>query len=259
MLRADLLTLTSTDSSVSQHPSNIASTAAYLLFYRRRSEQPLGPPELQQLVNKSRNPDTSLSVDASDADDSAGEGERLGDRSSASYRLPGSSSAGTLAAGVSNGIRLLGAAGGDADGRGNAANRVARLRGTSEDGDGDEGYSSGHQFNHNAGWSFGGLDQDESGDAIDAANTPADTASDRPDVGSDYGEEMIGQRFADTLDDAGGDYYDDGMFGDVADPPLYNDDNDAQERRFHLQDHDHGDEARDLPVEEVELDELGQD
>ncbi|KXT11771.1 hypothetical protein AC579_1638 [Pseudocercospora musae] len=64
------------DSSVYKLGSTakIQSAAAYLLFYRRRSDKPLGPPALQELVEGYRNPPAS--AEKADEDD-PGEG-RLG-------------------------------------------------------------------------------------------------------------------------------------------------------------------------------------
>lgn len=163
-----------------QDPEKLVSTAAYLLFYRRRSSQPLGPPYLQELVNKARNPIDGDSAEASDADSESGEGGRLGDRSSASSRLPGSSSAGTVGAGAAPGTsqRLLLPGVSDA-GHGSGANRAAMLRETSE----DEGISLEHDdlgpttaINYLPAqtWGFDNLD-DADGDIN--TNTPADTAS----------------------------------------------------------------------------------
>ncbi|RAR01296.1 cysteine proteinase [Stemphylium lycopersici] len=77
------------------------SRAAYLLFYRRRSPVPLGPPELQKIVTADvSSPDSD--DDNTDADDQqarsrspAGNGLRLGDSS-----RNGSSSAGAVGAGA---------------------------------------------------------------------------------------------------------------------------------------------------------------
>lgn len=70
------------------------SSAAYLLFYRRRSSQPLGPPELQELVNKARNTDSSsedeLSNDSSPPRATAGATQRLG------IALPGGTTTSTV-------------------------------------------------------------------------------------------------------------------------------------------------------------------
>lgn len=234
----------------SQKTTGIASTAAYLLFYRRRSSQPLGSPELQELVNKSRSKEPADSSDAEDS--SSGEGVRLDDRSSASLRLPGSSSAGTVAAGAANGTRLRG---GD-DGLGNAANQAARLRETSEDG--DEGYQSspgqGFLTNQSSSWGFSNLgDTDDVDASMDSTNTPADTASDRPDAGSDGGE-TLDQRL---LDFAGDDDYNDG--GDYNNDTTDENDGIFGDSYEDAQEHDGGmeilsAEKADPPVRDINLD-----
>ncbi|EUC28845.1 hypothetical protein COCCADRAFT_8845 [Bipolaris zeicola 26-R-13] len=92
------------DSIVSRCDSGqkAVSRAAYLLFYRRRSPVPLGPPELQKVVTADvSNPDSD-DENNTDADDQqarsrspAGNGLRLGDSS-----RNGSSSAGAVGAGA---------------------------------------------------------------------------------------------------------------------------------------------------------------
>ncbi|QSZ33484.1 hypothetical protein DSL72_005052, partial [Monilinia vaccinii-corymbosi] len=65
-----------------KNPSNMITSSAYLLFYRRRSTEPLGGKIMQEIV---RSFDNDLSSD----EDESGEGRRLGGNSS----QPGSSSA----------------------------------------------------------------------------------------------------------------------------------------------------------------------
>ncbi|KAI4722100.1 cysteine proteinase [Aureobasidium sp. EXF-10727] len=201
------------DSSVSrQNASGVVSTAAYLLFYRRRSSTPLGPAYLQELVIKARNPD-----EASDAEDEAGEGERLGDHSSATSRLPGSSDAGAVGAGATiTGTLHQGA---NAGGPGRGVNQAVRSMNETDDDEGislnDELYGNNNSNSNNnitavalanpeATWGFEGLGEDDNTTSV---NTPA--ASDRPDVGSD-----VEDRFMDLDNDA----FDDSM------PPLMDDD-----------------------------------
>ena len=93
------------DSSVSQVSGERAmSSAAYLLFYRRRSAEPLGPPYLRELVEKARNPvpegndndhETSARTAENSDDDLAGEDSLGGPRPFS--HLHGSSSDGTKA------------------------------------------------------------------------------------------------------------------------------------------------------------------
>ena len=70
-----------------QNPDLVVTSAAYLLFYRRRSDHYLGGPFLEQIVAGANNPD-SESQTVSRAPSPAGEGERLGD-----FSRNGSSSA----------------------------------------------------------------------------------------------------------------------------------------------------------------------
>jgi ubiquitin carboxyl-terminal hydrolase 4/11/15 len=163
---------------------------AYLLFYRRRSSQPLGPPELQELVNNARNPTHS----ESDSDDSSGEGKRLGDQSSASSRQLGPLSAGTAEAGAVTGTRLQK----DDAGPGREASPAARLRQSSEEG--DEGYLSGAQDDQDQTWSWDGI----VGDINDVDNT-----SDGPEVGSDD-DDGVGHTYMDDLNED-----DDGSVRDI--------------------------------------------
>jgi ubiquitin carboxyl-terminal hydrolase 4/11/15 len=54
------------------------SSQAYLLFYRRRSDQPLGGPVLQNIVYKFKNGDKDSTAENSRAPSPSGEGKRLG-------------------------------------------------------------------------------------------------------------------------------------------------------------------------------------
>lgn len=90
------------DSIVSKCESGqkAVSRAAYLLFYRRRSPTPLGPPSLQQIVTAAASQNSEDDADEAYLDaprpgSPAGNGSRLGDLS-----RNGSSSAGAIAAGV---------------------------------------------------------------------------------------------------------------------------------------------------------------
>jgi ubiquitin carboxyl-terminal hydrolase 4/11/15 len=182
------------DSSVGrQNAEGVVSTAAYLLFYRRRSPTPLGPAYLQELVLKARNHD-----EASEAEDESGEGERLGDHSSATSRLLGSSNAGAVEAGA----RITGTLqqGASAGGPGRGASQAVRLMNEVDDDEGislnDEVYGNTNKNNNTAvtlanpeaTWGFEGLGEDDNTTSV---NTPADTASDRPDVGSDIEDRFM--------------------------------------------------------------------
>jgi len=67
------------DASVTKQkdPSKVISPAAYLLFYRRRSENPLGGPRFQEIFSR-------YNAQHSDDDVDSGEGQRLGQGSSLS-------------------------------------------------------------------------------------------------------------------------------------------------------------------------------
>ncbi|KAF2448699.1 UCH-domain-containing protein [Karstenula rhodostoma CBS 690.94] len=102
------------DSSVSKksNPRQVISTAAYLLFYRRRSSGPLGPPELQSIVNKWRNPD-SEAAGASEEEEAT---SRNVSPSGNGLRLGGSSRNGSSSAfGAGNGTVVGALRGGGSD------------------------------------------------------------------------------------------------------------------------------------------------
>ncbi|KAA6411401.1 MAG: ubiquitin C-terminal hydrolase [Lasallia pustulata] len=77
------------DSSVSRRPNPqaVVTSAAYLLFYRRRSPQPLGGPFFEKIISAASSLDSEPQPD-SRATSPAGEGKRLGD-----FSRNGSSSA----------------------------------------------------------------------------------------------------------------------------------------------------------------------
>ena len=87
-----------------RNPDNVVTSAAYLLFYRRRADRPLGPPYLQKITDQFRNPDCDEDEGSEGSDganpsrSAAGNGLRLGDSS-----RNGSSSAFGAAAGVLGG------------------------------------------------------------------------------------------------------------------------------------------------------------
>ncbi|EME84270.1 uncharacterized protein MYCFIDRAFT_214678 [Pseudocercospora fijiensis CIRAD86] len=138
------------DSSVYKLGSThkIQSAAAYLLFYRRRSDKPLGPQALQDLVEEYRNPPTS----AEEADDEdSGEG-RLGGPSRSSPHGSPSVSAGAEA-GAKSHLKGLNGSGG----AGRASSLTTRATETTD----LSGMNDG-------GWSFDGLKQpDEAGTLLD--------------------------------------------------------------------------------------------
>lgn len=63
------------------NPQTMIAASAYLLFYRRRSERPLGNKELQELVEAYKNPPGGESGTSSPSQSPTGDGQRLGDSS----------------------------------------------------------------------------------------------------------------------------------------------------------------------------------
>jgi ubiquitin carboxyl-terminal hydrolase 4/11 len=90
--------LTSLDSHVSprKNPAVVVTQAAYLLFYRRRSDHPLGGKVLEEIVSAAHTAVDSDSQPGSRSESPSGEGQRLGGSS-----RNGSSSA-LLGAGVAH-------------------------------------------------------------------------------------------------------------------------------------------------------------
>lgn len=64
-------------------PRSVVTSAAYLLFYRRRSEHPLGGPNLQEMLESRKNAvaESEPPQDSRDSSPVTGEGRRLGDSS----------------------------------------------------------------------------------------------------------------------------------------------------------------------------------
>lgn len=87
--------LTFIDSSVSRraNPDVVVTSAAYLLFYRRRASHPLGGPFFEQLIGAANNP-TPQSQPASRTASPAGEGKRLDDSPSRNGSSSASAGAG---------------------------------------------------------------------------------------------------------------------------------------------------------------------
>lgn len=108
------------------------SAAAYLLFYRRRSEMPLGSQIIQDIVNEARNPPQTESTGEDAEELESGEG-RLGGPTSS---LHGSPSA-LVAAGAATSASLRSIANGSA-GAGSSLIRKPMTTSQSEHGDGDD-------------------------------------------------------------------------------------------------------------------------
>lgn len=184
------------DSSVSKrsNPNSVISSAAYLLFYRRRSAGPLGPPELQQVVNAWRNPDSETADDSDVGDHSrdvspSGNGSRLG---GSSHNGNGSSSAFGATAGA---VALRGGGSGEVE----SLHQNEAAAGNREDDDPPPDYDEGYDddmsqmnlvdvyapLNHQPVWGFSKIpgnakDRDEfEDDASDVAGFGDDDASTR--------------------------------------------------------------------------------
>jgi ubiquitin carboxyl-terminal hydrolase 4/11 len=99
------------DSSVTKRSSeSVVTPAAYLLFYRRRSDRPLGGPQLQRIVERALDgeadsDETMASRSTSPSNDKSGNGGRLDGYNSSSTALIG-----PAAAPPREGARLAGAA-----------------------------------------------------------------------------------------------------------------------------------------------------
>jgi ubiquitin carboxyl-terminal hydrolase 4/11/15 len=92
-----------TSARIVTNPESMIGSNAYLLFYRRRSERPLGNQELQELVDAYKNPSGGESGSSSSSSPT-GEGQRLGgsSRNGSSSGLVGAEAAPQ----VGNGLRV---------------------------------------------------------------------------------------------------------------------------------------------------------
>ncbi|KIL90912.1 hypothetical protein FAVG1_05607 [Fusarium avenaceum] len=175
-------------------PSSCITSAAYLLFYRRRSSTPLGGSRFRTISEKYKN-----SADNSEDEDfEAGEGQRLGEGSS----LTGLSSAGTGAAAThrltgrgSDRVTVTSLAGPDDEDLPpyETAPRIENLRDSVEDEGVDVkgGYQPldhGKSLNLIQGWNFEGLADSGAEDS-----TGADIASDDVQLDSSADERGFGQ------------------------------------------------------------------
>ncbi|GAB7345899.1 hypothetical protein MBLNU457_4137t1 [Dothideomycetes sp. NU457] len=153
-------------SKISDPEVRVISPAAYLLFYRRRSSEPLGPQYLRELVQTARNAPDNASTASSDDELGSGEGTLGGPHSS---RLLGSSSDGAKAgagAGVRGAGNLHPRAPGGGDGSDAPSDQSPSARRSSEDeglGMYDEDQPAYPSIvSAGAGWSFAGLnDKDD--------------------------------------------------------------------------------------------------
>lgn len=215
------------------------SAAAYLLFYRRRSDKPLGPQYLQDLVADFRNPpQQNTSADEAYESDS-GEG-RLGDPSSI---LRGSSSNST-GAGVAatTGLQLQAqttlqqAAGNGSTGQQAGQNLKSRTLGTSD----DEGISmddAPRQYGNigPSSWSFDALghtDNNADSDAemlLDKLDGDVDSTAAEQDSDRDADWNNMIEDFTLGVDDTMADDYQD-------DHTMYSNARDAHVDALHLED-----------------------
>ena len=203
------------DSSVSKRNSkDVVTTAAYLLFYRRRTGHPLGPPYLQELVHDARAP-PAAEVPNSESNASSragsqspsGKGSRLGGSSQ-----DGSSNASVAAAAAAARQRHVGAG----SGGGTRARSASMTREESEIGaqppvyeagfddaldldDYDEHPSAGPLGWDRPGWNFMSLASMDAGAADEVADN--NTASDAAANGSQLGEELQNRLMEDFGDD----------------------------------------------------------
>lgn len=202
---------------------------AYLLFYRRRTPTPLGPPSLQKIVQTAENDHTPDSDADNDDDETnrsrprdhtdSGNGQRL-DASSRN----GSSSASTAGTGVVAGAAVLRAGGShqlsargsrlkNAHGAGSLSDDEGLLPYANDganDQDDDEGfvdaedqvdyvqdmYEPLNRYDDPV-WSFGGLGTS----SFNNQQSDDDVASDAPNLGSDGGEELGNRLLEDFGDD----------------------------------------------------------
>ena len=148
--------------------NRLHSAAAYLLFYRRRSDKPLGPPALQELVLESRNPrQPETAAEGTTEESDSGEG-RLGGPSGS-----GSSSAligaGVGAANLHGGVGSLGPEAGTQAGS-SLMTRTKLHENSLGELHGEPLYGpvrpphSGEYGNKGASWTFAGLDEDTNDD-----------------------------------------------------------------------------------------------
>lgn len=114
------------DSSVSRRQaSSVITPSAYLLFYRRRSSEYLGPARLQKIVHGYRHPPEAEEVTDSAAEDESESRAVSPSGQGKGHRLGGSFLNGSPSASVAVGAGRLHRRGGDGSG---AANQEARAR-----------------------------------------------------------------------------------------------------------------------------------
>lgn len=179
--------------------------AAYLLFYRRRTPVPLGPPSLQEIVtaNNSQSSEEDDDDDEQNTRSGAGNGSRLGDSS-----RNGSSKAGAAAAGAG----VLAGAGSQLSAAVSHQRSGAAAESPSDDetlppayNEVDEGYHDANEYGPNysygpsvmyndPAWGFNNLNNRDLDDAAsDAPNLGSDGGADLENrMVEDFGDELIG-------------------------------------------------------------------
>jgi ubiquitin carboxyl-terminal hydrolase 4/11/15 len=208
-----------------KNPDNVVTSAAYLLFYRRRSDRPLGPPYLQKIADQFMNPDSDDAAEESGDGKSrnasrspAGNGLRLGGSSRNGSSSAFGAGAGALQAGsLSAGNLLLnGAAVGTADDDAEMLDQ-----GPPPPYDADEGYAGGDDdddanfrgvamnqggpgFFDEANWNFNNVPDNESDTIHSNVDIYDDANSDAPNDGGedlqsrmleDFGDDMLGEGY----------------------------------------------------------------
>lgn len=189
------------DSSCSKiGPGGRKSAAAYLLFYRRRSDKPLGPQYLQDLVSEYRTPPEA----EENEDGDSGEG-KLGGPVHSSQQLGGSSSA-SIGAGVVNPTNLSGkglAGDGGAGAGSPLTQRQMTTTDSTEDGGNERGITGLLGYGEQVSWGFeriGDGNEHENDADDDADSTKAEVDND--DSGFDSSNR--GSMFDDMDDSPGG-------------------------------------------------------
>ena len=193
------------------------SRQAYLLFYRRRTPSPLGPPSLQEIVRTAENENTRDSEAEDDETDrsrpresDSGNGQGLDGLS-----RNGSSSAFTVGTGAAAGVAAL-RGGGSQPSRGSHLKNGVAAENLSDDEDGLPPYAGNNYDNDDEGFH----DADDMYGPLQAWNNSNDeplwsfqsvtnmrnqqsddAASDMPNLGSDGGEQLQDRLMTDFGDD----------------------------------------------------------
>ncbi|KAF2634783.1 UCH-domain-containing protein [Massarina eburnea CBS 473.64] len=155
------------DSSVTKcsNPERVVTTAAYLLFYRRRSAGPLGPPALQEIVNAWQDPEYEGEGGNDEANSRnpspSGNGLHLGDSSRNGSSSAFGTGAGALRGGGSGGAGSQALNGAGVENPDNNDDSLPAY------GDEDEGYGEESDLNHiyaplghmDQQWSFASIPQ----------------------------------------------------------------------------------------------------